>query len=907
MRALKSIVAVTAVIAGLIIPITSSQATGVVSMSPSTGTNTSALTLSASAPCSTEDANTKIQAFLSGPGFPAQGYSIFNKSAASMVKSGSGYTFPLLENMQSAAASQTPSATLGGKYTLTIKCYQGLSNTPTSTLGTTNFWFTSATAYVTADPATSTSVALQASASDVSNATEVTFTATMTPSNAVGSVEFFDGSASLGSVAVASGVATKAKTFSTDAAGAIKTHAITAVFTPTNALAFGPSTSSAANVKVTTPSGVGTVSASPAEGTSSSAININTTSLCPDAGVATKVQVVMEGAGFSGGKNVTPKAAEGSLARVSTGYQTTLSKNMVSFAAEQDPVPTLTGQYTFTVKCFEGVGSSPTAIIGSTSIWFSSPTAYRSTPPTATSVALGASASEVSNSTEVTFTATMTPSNAAGSVEFFDGVTSLGSVAVAAGVATKAKTFSTDGAGVIKTHAVTAVFTPTNAANFDASTSTAANVKVTTPPATGTVSVSPTDGTSNSAIDIYTTTMCPNADAATKVQVVMEGQGFSGGKNVTPKAAEGSLARSGSGYRTTLSKNMAAFAAEQNPVPTLSGQYTFTVKCFQGVGSSPTAIIGSSSLWFTSPTVYQTTEPASGVATSLEVAITPVGSVVAGSTVTFTATVTPSGATGSVLFTATPVSGGGSPITLGTGQIAQGVATVTYNSLAGGASSGLPKSYRIDASYTSNSDDYFDSEADQKTLVVLAKLTPVNTVAPVLSTAKVGTSLTCTRGTWLDASTYSIVISVAGTSVSTSTGTTASYTPVAADANKSVTCRVTATSVDGLTANQDATAKTVGLGSALTVVAGKSPKITGTIATGKKVTVSAGTWSPAATSYTYQWVTIVGTKATSISKATASSFTIPASLKGKTIGVIVTAKKAGYANGTITVKAGKIA
>jgi hypothetical protein len=500
----------------------------------------------------------------------------------------------------------------------------------------------------------------------------------------------------------------------------------------------------------------------------------------------------------------------------------------------------------------------------------------------------------------------MTPSNAVGSVEFFDGTTSMGSVAVVAGVATKAKTFSTDGAGVIKTHAVTAVFTPTNAANFDASTSTAANVKVTTPPATGTVSVSPTDGTSNSAIDIYTTTMCPNADAATKVQVVMEGQGFSGGKNVTPKAAEGSLARSGSGYRTTLSKNMAAFAAEQNPVPTLSGQYTFTVKCFQGVVASPTAIIGSASLWFTSPTVYQTTEPSSGVATSLELGITPVGSVVAGSTVTFAATVTPSGATGSVVFTATPVSGGGAPITLGTGQIVQGVATLTYSSLAGGASSGLPKSYRIDANYTSNSDDYFDSEADQKTLVVLAKLTPVNTAAPVISTAKVGTALTCTRGTWQDASTYSIVVKIAGATVKTSTGATAVYTPVAADANKSVSCRVTATSVDGVTANRDATAKTVGLGSALTVVAGKSPKITGVIATGKKVTVSAGTWSPAATSYTYQWVTIVGTKATAISKATASSFTIPASLKGKTIGVIVTAKKAGYANGATTVNAGKI-
>jgi PKD repeat protein len=76
-----------------------------------------------------------------------------------------------------------------------------------------------------------------------------------------------------------------------------------------------------------------------------------------------------------------------------------------------------------------------------------------------------------------TLTATVTGAGAAGSVAFFDGATSLGtSSAVAAGVATKGLT------GVVAgTHSYTAVFTPTSAAAFTLSNSSAVAYLVTAP------------------------------------------------------------------------------------------------------------------------------------------------------------------------------------------------------------------------------------------------------------------------------------------------------------------------------------------------------------------------------------------------------------------------------------------
>lgn len=85
---------------------------------------------------------------------------------------------------------------------------------------------------------------------------------------------------------------------------------------------------------------------------------------------------------------------------------------------------------------------------------------------TATTTSLAASPSSPSTGQSVTLTATEAPATA-GSVDFKDGATDLGSSAVNAttGVATLSHTFTTTGA-----HSLTATFTPTDTASFSGST-----------------------------------------------------------------------------------------------------------------------------------------------------------------------------------------------------------------------------------------------------------------------------------------------------------------------------------------------------------------------------------------------------------------------------------------------------
>jgi hypothetical protein len=135
--------------------------------------------------------------------------------------------------------------------------------------------------------------------------------------------------------------------------------------------------------------------------------------------------------------------------------------------------------------------------------------------------------------------------------------------------------------------------------------------------------------------------------------------------------------------------------------------------------------------------------------------------------------------------------------------------------------------------------------------------------------------------------------------------TSTTYTPVPADRNKQLTCSVEATAMGGGKASASAAAKTIALGTAITPLSGKSPVISGTMKVAQTVQVSTGTWSKTGATYTYQWVTMVGSKATNVASATKSSFKIPASLKGKTIGVIVTATVTGYLPGIVTIKANK--
>ncbi len=109
-------------------------------------------------------------------------------------------------------------------------------------------------------------------------------------------------------------------------------------------------------------------------------------------------------------------------------------------------------------------------------------------PASATTTTTSVSASPTSAHTgdTVTLSATVSPAGAAGTVQFKDGSTAIGSpVTVSAGAASTTTTFSSTGS-----HSITAVFTPSNSAAFTASTSSATTVTITAPTVTTTTSVS---------------------------------------------------------------------------------------------------------------------------------------------------------------------------------------------------------------------------------------------------------------------------------------------------------------------------------------------------------------------------------------------------------------------------------
>ncbi len=101
--------------------------------------------------------------------------------------------------------------------------------------------------------------------------------------------------------------------------------------------------------------------------------------------------------------------------------------------------------------------------------------AYAAPEPTATSLTLSSDAASVTAGATVTLTARVAPA-AAGSVEFREGTTVLGTGATAAG--TGVATFATS-ALAVGAHAITAAFTPTDGAAFAASTSGQTTVTVT--------------------------------------------------------------------------------------------------------------------------------------------------------------------------------------------------------------------------------------------------------------------------------------------------------------------------------------------------------------------------------------------------------------------------------------------
>jgi hypothetical protein len=161
--------------------------------------------------------------------------------------------------------------------------------------------------------------------------------------------------------------------------------------------------------------------------------------------------------------------------------------------------------------------------------------------------------------------------------------------------------------------------------------------------------------------------------------------------------------------------------------------------------------------------------------------------------------------------------------------------------------------------------------------------------APTISgTAKVGSTLTANAGAWAPApttTTYEWFRSGVATPVAT--GTT--YPVVAADAGQTLTVRMTGARAGyATTSATSGPTSAVALGAFTTV---PTPTVSGTAQVGSTLTAEPGTWSPAATTTTYQWLR----GADEVPGATGRTYVLTELDAGATVTVRVTGARDGYA------------
>lgn len=172
---------------------------------------------------------------------------------------------------------------------------------------------------------------------------------------------------------------------------------------------------------------------------------------------------------------------------------------------------------------------------------------------------------------------------------------------------------------------------------------------------------------------------------------------------------------------------------------------------------------------------------------------------------------------------------------------------------------------------------------------------PVNTVAPaVTGTAAVGSTLSCTTGTWTNSGTPAYTYQWQRGGVNIGAATAATYVLVDADDATSVRCVVTNTDAEGaVAANSNAVAITEPV-----PTNSVAPVASGTVHVGDTVSATTGTWTHQGgtiATYAYQWQDSAdgSTGWANIAAATASSYAIAAGELDKYLRCNVTATNSG--------------
>ena len=494
----------------------------------------------------------------------------------------------------------------------------------------------------------STTTALTSSLNASTYGDQVTFTATVSPSSGpTGSVQFFDGATSLGTMTLSGGTASL--TTATLTGG---THSITATYGGNTS--FASSTSSAVSQTVNQASTTTALTSSLNPSVFGQQVTFTAT-VSPSSGATGTVQF------FDGGTSLGTAGVSGGTASLTTAILTV------------------------------GPHSITASYGGNTNFTGSTASALTQTVNEAnTTTALTSSLNPSTYGQQVTFTATVSPSGATGAVQFFDGNTSLGTVTLIGGSASLATATLTGG-----THSITASYGGN--ASFTVSTSSAVT-QVVNQAGTATGLTSSLDPSVFGQPVTFTATVSPSG-ATGAVQF------FDGNTSL------GTVTLSGGTASFTTS---ALLVGTHVISATYSGDANFT-------GSTSAALTQAVSL----STIGTTTTVTSSLNPSAY-----------GQQVTFSATVTPSpGAGGAVMF----MDGG---LLLWTSTLdASGVATFSISTLAAGSHS-ITAQYNGDATHTGSTSSALSQTVNKAatTITLASNDNPSKTGQPVTFTATISPS-----------------------------------------------------------------------------------------------------------------------------------------------------------------------
>ena len=267
----------------------------------------------------------------------------------------------------------------------------------------------------------------------------------------------------------------------------------------------------------------------------------------------------------------------------------------------------------------------------------------------------------------------------------------------------------------------------------------------------------PTTGTAGTAFSVTTAGACPSG--STYSTAVLNGPAGPSGpawSNVTVIGNSNSVNNQSGAFTEPLGDTLAGFASGNGLSINPTGRYDFTLFCQNSLG---TVVSGqyTGSIWFTNAgvpagtqgTTFQNTDPAAIIATTTT--LTAPASAGFGSSVTLTATVSPSAAPGSVQFLDGATS-------LGTATVSGGTASITTSALPAGARS-------ITAAFTPTNGPVFPASG-------FTKQYGASTSAPqTVTVSQAGTTITLTENPASGATTADSVTLTGTLSPNAATGT----------------------------------------------------------------------------------------------------------------------------------------